>query len=177
MALSLHTRRLRPTPARVRNTRRFRFRKSEMDPIYHVGRSPAPSSDTVHGQRNPRCTTVMILPQVHLRKPCYDFYLKWIIFIRFAHGSVGLPPWSSPVHLNRDHVARRGFFRFFFFFFFFCVFFFGEGGWGEYFFGSSSASGLSPYLAMEDNCAPAGRPKTTQSKERDNVTNTHVNHY
>jgi hypothetical protein len=28
------------------------------------------------GQRQPLhlCSTIMILPQVHLRKPCYDFY-------------------------------------------------------------------------------------------------------
>jgi hypothetical protein len=29
------------------------------------------------GQRQPQhplCFTIMILPQVHLRKPCYDFY-------------------------------------------------------------------------------------------------------
>jgi hypothetical protein len=26
------------------------------------------------GQQHPQITSVMILPQVHLRKPCYDFY-------------------------------------------------------------------------------------------------------
>ena len=28
----------------------------------------------VHQHNRPTCISLMILPQVHLRKPCYDFY-------------------------------------------------------------------------------------------------------
>ena len=45
----------------------------------------------------PTARPIMILPQVHLRKPCYDFYFIAKIELERLLGN---PPWRSPVPPN-----------------------------------------------------------------------------
>ena len=59
-----------------------REREAQSNPFRPVGDGErvarTPAGPTMHGEHSTlergRAKSVMILPQVHLRKPCYDFY-------------------------------------------------------------------------------------------------------
>ena len=66
-------RRRSPTlgPSSTRRTQPWRRLRPSDDPNSAAGHR---ARDTVHGGRETKRSSLMILPQVHLRKPCYDFY-------------------------------------------------------------------------------------------------------